>query len=461
MKHDKYLIFIFFFSFIFTKCVSDQNTVGVLLNKKGALNGYTLFTVHQETYLINNKGEVVHQWTSKYSAGKSVYLLENGNLLRAAQIPSKGKFIMPSAGGRVELFDWDGNLIWEYNYSTPTSTQHHDIYPMPNGNVLILAITIMDKAEATQMGRKLITPPFMQLYNEQIVELKPKNKNEADIVWEWNIKDHLIQDHDNTKDNYGIISENPQRLDINYLGSSSGGANWLHINTIQYNAEFDQIILSSKHLSEIYIIDHSTTTAEAATSYGGTYQKGGDFLYRWGNPIAYGQGTIDDQKLFGPHYPHWIGEGLTDAGKIILFNNGTNRIPNYSEVYILSPPTSSPGEYTYIANTAYGPVSPDYIYTSPENTDFYSAFQSSAQRLPNGNTLICEGANGRFFEIDSNEHIVWEFVNPVGASEILNQGDGTQRKGNIVFRAKKYALDYKAFRGKELMSGSVIEKQRP
>ncbi|MCK5337375.1 MAG: hypothetical protein KAJ50_01140, partial [Bacteroidales bacterium] len=190
-------------------------------------------------------------------------------------------------------------------------------------------------------------------------------------------------------------------------------------------------------------------------------KKGGDFLYRWGNPIAYGQGTIDDQKLFGPHYPHWIGEGLTDAGKIILFNNGTNRIPNYSEVYILSPPTSSPGEYTYIANTAYGPVSPDYIYTSPENTDFYSAFQSSAQRLPNGNTLICEGANGRFFEIDSNEHIVWEFVNPVGASEILNQGDGTQRKGNIVFRAKKYALDYKAFRGKELMSGSVIEKQRP
>ncbi|MCK5700173.1 MAG: aryl-sulfate sulfotransferase, partial [Cyclobacteriaceae bacterium] len=280
MKHDKYLIFIFFFSFIFTKCVSDQNTVGVLLNKKGAHNGYTLFTVHQETYLINNKGEVVHQWTSKYSAGKSAYLLGNGNLLRAAQIPSKGKFIMPSAGGRVELFDWDGNLIWEYNYSTPTSTQHHDIYPMPNGNVLILAITIMDKAEATQMGRKLITPPFMQLYNEQIVELKPKNKNEADIVWEWNIKDHIIQDFDNMKDNFGVISENPQLLDINYLGISNGEANWLHVNSIQYNAQLDQIILSTRHLSEIYIIDHSTTTVESASNTGGIYGKGGDLLYR-------------------------------------------------------------------------------------------------------------------------------------------------------------------------------------
>lgn len=459
MKLNKYFIVIFFLTFIYTQCISDQNTVGVLINKKDAFNGYTLFTVHQETYLISNKGEIVHQWTSKYSAGKSVYLLENGNLLRAAQIPSRGKFIMPSAGGRVELFDWDGDLIWEYTYSTPTATQHHDIYPMPNGNVLILAITIMSKAEATQVGRKLITPPFMQLYNEQIIEIVPKNKNEVDIGWEWNIKDHLVQDHDNTKENYGIISENPQRLDINYLGNSSGGANWLHINSIQYNAELDQIVLSSKHLSEIYIIDHSTTTAEAATSSGGTYQKGGDFLYRWGNPIAYGQGTIDDQKLFGPHDPHWIEEGLPDAGNIILFNNGANRIPNYSEVYILNPLTSAPGEYTYNANAAYGPASPEYIYTAKEKTDFYSAFQSSAQRLANGNTFICEGANGRFFEIDSNEKIVWEYINPVGASEMLNHGDGTNRKGNIVFRAKKYAIEYEAFEGRDLTPGLTIENQ--
>lgn len=458
MKCYKYLIFIFFFSFIFTNCVSDQNTVGVLLNKKGALNGYTLFTVHRDTYLINNKGEIVHQWTSKYSSGKSVYLLENGNLLRAAQLPNSDNFIMPSVGGRVELFDWDGNLIWGYNYSTPNATQHHDIYPMPNGNVLILAFTIMDRAEAAQMGRKLVTPPRFQLYNEQIVELKPKNKNEADIVWEWNFKDHLVQDHDSTKDNYGIISENPQRLDINYLGSSSGGANWLHINSVQYNAELDQIILSSKHLGEIYIIDHSTTTAEAASSSGGRHNQGGDLLYRWGNPGAYGQGSNDDQKLFGPHYPYWIGEGIKDAGKIIIFNNGTNRIPNYSEIDIITPPTGAPGEYIYKTNTAYGPISPDYIYTAPVNTDFYSAFQSSAQRLPNGNTLICEGANGRFFEIDSDENIVWEYVNPIGASEILKQGDGTQRKGNTVFRAKKYTMDYKAFIGKDLTPGPVIEK---
>ncbi len=459
MKHTKYLIFIIF---LFAFCTSKQahkNTVGVLMHNENALKGYTLFTVHTETYLINNNGEVVKQWSSKYGSGKSVYLLENGNLLRAAQIPNPGKLTMPSMGGRVELFDWDNQLIWEYTYLSNTASQHHDIYPMPNGNVLILAINVITEAETIQMGRAQLRPPFKELYNEQILELKPKNSNEAEIVWEWNVKDHLIQDFDSTKDNYRNISKNPQLLDINYLGLSSGGANWLHINSIQYNAELDQIVLSSKHLGEIYIIDHSTTTAEAASSSGGKYGKGGDFLYRWGNPIAYKQGTINDQKLYGPHYPHWIREGLTDAGKIIIFNNGTNRLPNHSEIDIITPPTNAPGEYNYNANTAYGPKSPEFIYTAPLVTDFYSAFQSSAQRLPNGNTLICEGANGRFFEIDSDENIVWEYVNPIGASEILNQGDGTQRKGNIVFRAKKYAEDYMAFDGKELTPRPPIEKQ--
>ena len=460
MKLSKYFNIIFFLSFLFTLTVSAQNTIGVILNKKNAIDGYTLFSVHNKTYLINNDGKIVNQWKSNYSVGQSVYLLENGNLLRAAEIPPKRQFTMPSVGGRVELFDWDGNLIWGYNYSTPMATQHHDVYPMPDGNVLILAIEVINGAEATQMGRKLLTPPFKQIYNEKILELKPKSPNDADIVWEWNVKDHLIQDFDKTKDNYGIISKNPQRLDINFLGSSSGGANWIHINSIQYNPELDQIVLSSKHLGEIYIIDHSTTSAEAATSSGGIYKKGGDFLYRWGNPQAYKQGTDKDKRLFGPHFPYWIRKGLKDAGKIIVFNNGANRLPKYSEVFIISPPSSSPGKYIYKANNAYGPEKPDYTYTAPVITDFYSPFKSSAQRLPEGHMLICEGENGRFFEIDEDEKIVWEYISPVGASKIMSQGDDPAGDSNIVFRAIKYTVDYKAFKGRDLRPGQTIENPR-
>ncbi|PID91784.1 MAG: hypothetical protein CSA96_06815 [Bacteroidetes bacterium] len=461
MKHHRGLLSILLLVFLSAGALScRKNTVGVLLNKRATVDGYTLFSVFDKTYLINNDGKLVHQWESHYSVGQSVYLLENGNLLRAAELPGESRFTMPSVGGRAEMFDWNGHLIWEYTYSNATATQHHDLFPMPNGNILILAIEVMDEAEAVQLGRKLLTPPAMQLYNEQILELRPTGPNGAEVVWEWNVKDHLIQDVDETKDNYGEISQNPQRLNINYTGTSSEGANWIHFNSVQYNAELDQIALTSKHLGEIYIIDHSTTTAEAATSAGGIYQKGGDFLYRWGNPAAYQKGTIDDQKLFGAHYAHWIGKGLKDEGKIIVFNNREHREKEYSEVLIIAPPTSEPGIYTRLANASYGPEKADYTYGGPANTDFFSPFKSSAQRLPGGHILICEGESGHFFEIDENDKPVWEYQSPVGESKLLHQGDDPGNHKTIVFRAIKYPINYKAFEGKDMTPGQPIEKPR-
>src|SRR5690606_24076113 len=120
-------------------------------------------------------------------------------------------------GGRIEKYDWDGNSIWSYNYSSSTMVQHHDIYPLPNGNILILAATIMSNAEAIQAGRNPAQLVDGNLFNEQVVELQPIGTNTANIVWEWNIKDHLIQDFDATKDNFGDVANNPQRLDINFL----------------------------------------------------------------------------------------------------------------------------------------------------------------------------------------------------------------------------------------------------
>lgn len=447
-----YLIILLFINI----SIYAQNTIGVLLNNEKSFNGYTLFTAQTETYLINNCGEVINQWSSEYQSGKSVYLLENGNLLRAAKVDNND-ISFGGIGGRIELFDWDGNLIWEYNYSTDQVSQHHDIFPMPNGNILMLAVTIINKNDAIQMGRNPDNLAEEKIYNEQVLELKPTGTNMASIVWEWNIKDHLIQDFDNTKDNFGIISENPQLLDINYLGLSNGNANWLHVNSIQYNTQLDQIILSARHLNEIYIIDHSTTTIEASSNSGGIYGKGGNFLYRWGNPIVYKQGTTIDQKLFGQHYPHWIPDGFTDAGKIILFNNGFNRPAEFSEINILDPPQDSPGFYTYTTNTAFGPENPFYIYTNPVKTEFFSPILSSAQRLQNGNTLICEGTSGHFFEIDSNNDIVWRYINPAGGSGIMSQGDNPEFSANSIFRVKKYAPEYEAFNGKDLTPKLPIE----
>lgn len=447
-------------SFFVSSTIFGQNTVGTIAVTNEAYDGFTLFSIHTKSYLIDNCGQIIKQWTSAFQPGNAVYLLPNGNLLRAGKKDGQSQINFGGTGGIVELFDWDGNILWQYEYNTDQYRQHHDVYPMPNGNILILAATVMSQSEAIQAGRDTSLLIDNEVYNERIFEVEPVGSNQANVVWEWNIKDHLIQDFDHTKDNYGVVSDNPQKLDFNFINGGTGGANWLHINSIQYDVNLDQIVISSRNLSEVWIIDHSTTTTEAASGSGGTYGRGGDLLYRWGNPQAYDQGTEADRKLFGQHYPHFIDNGLQDAGKMIIFNNGNGRTPLFSEVFIIDPPTTSPGFYEYVPNSAFGPIAPDYTYSDLEEdpSDFYSGIVSGAQRLPNGNILICEGREGRFFEINANEDIVWEYVNPVdnNSGVIANQTQSPS-PSNIVFRALKYSKTYGAFTGRDVTPGQAIE----
>jgi len=449
------LLLILLFS-IHSFFVQTQNTVGTISLTEDAFEGYTLITLYTQTYLIDNCGRVINQWSSTFPPGNAVYLLENGNLLRAGRTASTD-ITFGGQGGIVELYNWEGTLLWSYLYDTPQHRQHHDIFPMPNGNILILAADVMTESEAIQAGRN---PSFLtenKLYNEQIIEVEPLGINGGNIVWEWNFKDHFIQDFDNTKDNFGSVADNPQLLDINFLNGGSGNANWIHMNSIQYNEELDQIVLSARSLSEIYIIDHSTTSVQAASSSGGVYGRGGDLLYRWGNPQSYRQGTEVHRQLYGQHFPHWIPMGSNEEGKIILFNNGDTRSPEFSEVYTLALPQSSPGVYEYMSGTSYGPIAPDFIYSDPNN--FYSRIVSGAQRLPNGNTLICAGFKGDIFEIDELNNIVWEYKSPVNNNDgtIASQGNPTTNFINITFRAIKYGTDYSAFIGKDLTPGDPIE----
>ena len=434
------------------------NTLGTISLTEEAYDGYTLFSSHKNTFLINNCGQVINQWSSDYLPGHSVYILPNGNLIRAGR-KDTSTITFGGVGGIVEMFDWDGNLVWEFIYSNDEQRLHHDIYPMPNGNILVLAATVMSNEETLQAGRNpnLVSGAGI-LYNEQILEIKPIGTNDYSIEWEWNFKDHIIQDYDDTKNNYGVIDEHPEKLDINFLNDRIPAENWLHVNSIQYDETLDQIVISSRNLSELYIIDHSTTAEEATGETGGTYGKGGDFLYRWGNSAAYGQGNEDDRTLFGQHFPHIIKPGLKDEGKIILFNNGTDREPVFSEVMILSAPTTSPGIYSYDPDSSYGPQTAEFTYSSNEDNDFTSGILSGAIRLPNENLLICDGNSGRLFEINSTNDIVWNYIIPMNntTGEISSQGDVLE-SGNSTFRGIKYSTDYEGFTGKDVTPGDPIE----
>jgi hypothetical protein len=438
--------------------IVSQNTVGTILNTTNSYDGYTLFTKNLETYLIDNCGRVVNQWTSNFPPGNAVYLLEDGSLLKACKV-NNTDIVFGGTGGRIEKYDWEGNLTWFYDYSSDQFLQHHDIFPMSNGNVLMLAATVLTNTEAIEAGRDPSNLVDGVLYNEQIIELKPTTPGNADFIWEWNIKNHLIQDFDSNKSNFGIVEDNPQLLNINFLGSSAGKANWMHINSIQYDENLDQIVLSSRLLNELYIIDHSTTTAEAATSSGGVYGKGGDFLYRWGNPAAYKKGDATDQKLYGQHNPYIIPSGYPNAGKVILFNNGFGRSPSFSEILILELPTSTPGNYTIdTSSETYGPFTSFFRYVDPDDsTNFFSRFLSNAQMLKNGNILVNSGAEGYVFEIDASNNKVWKYIVPIGSSGIMSQGDNPFESGNTVFRANRYSPDYAAFVGRDLTPGNPIE----
>ncbi len=447
VRKMKYMRLWLFSTFLLTQIVlfSQDQTVGLFVNEEEALNGYTLFTNNETTYLIDNCGLVINRWQSNFKPGLGVYLLENGNLLRSGRI--SGSFNGGGAGGQFELLSWNGNFLWNYEFSDENMQAHHDIEPLPNGNFLAMAWTFLSADEAFAAGREYNA----DIWIEKIFEIKIVGTNDIEIVWEWSMADHLVQNQFADKSNFGIISENPGRMDFNYLSPDEGlGKDWAHFNAIDYNESLDQIVVSSKIFSEIWIIDHSTTTEEARTSFGGNSGKGGDILYRYGNPQVYDRGGPEDQVLFQQHNIEWVSEDAPNGGSLSVFNNLWMSDRSRAERW--TPPVND-AIYKLEDGQAYGPAIPDWTYDSP---DFFSSRLSSVQFLSNENALICSGGSGKFFEITKEGDIVWEYVNPVQSSfGPVVQGEAIFQ--NSVFKALKYQPSYAGFDGRELVTGDPIE----
>lgn len=454
---------------------------GVVLNTDKTSPGYTLIAPLGSTtsYLIDLSGNVVHQWESQYRPGQSAYLLEDGSLLRAAKVEDNPAFpARGGSGGRVQRFEWNGKLVWDFVYSDNARHQHHDIEPMPNGNVLLIAWESKSRAEAIAAGRDPEKLRDEFLWPETIVEIQPDGKTGGKAVWSWKLWDHLVQSYDRSKANFGNPADHPERVDLNYI--RRGNADWIHMNSVDYNAELDQIVLSARWFDEIWIIDHGTSTKEAAGHSGGRCGKGGDLLYRWGNPYAYSAGLPEQRALFAQHDARWIGTGLPGAGNLLLFNNGTEHDDSraFSSVDELVPPLLEDGSYRLDATAPYGPDA--FQWSFSQAPEFFSPRVSGAERQPNGNTLICSGTQGRVFEVDPHGKIVWDFHNNLGNSPGASDrprtrrgpgrrgqpeqqgrpergprgraGRGRSGDGSGVFRAPRYPADYPAFKTNRLPS---------
>lgn len=453
---------------------------GLISSSEGHTDGYVFFNplLSSTTYLVNSAGEVVHTWDSEYGPSGCTYLKDNGNLVRGGRDPENTVFDGGGQGGVIQEFDWDGNIVWEYKYSDDQHMTHHDIALMPNGNILALSWESKSPEEAITAGMKEDFIPKAGIWPDMIVELKPKGANEADIIWEWHIWDHMIQDHDEFKSNYGNPAEHPELMNIN-LGEplpelktkeeldeararnnantndtpENQGADMYHLNAIDYNAELDQIVVSSPALNEIFIIDHSTTTAEAAGHTGGKWGKGGDILYRWGNPQNYSRGDSSTHILGGQHDVRWIGKGYPGEGNLMVFNNF---IPlpkgGYSAVMEITPPLTESG-YSINNDEAFGPTAPSWIYMAKDTASFFGPFISGAHRMSNGNTFINEGPKGRYFEVTPNGDILWDYWTPYSGDARMPDGTFPQPVGPFIyatFRATHIPKDHPAVANRTL-----------
>ena len=411
------LFFIIILSFIYCEPFNGLT----LISKEGSDSNSPAMT-----QLIDNNENVINEWIHDTGLSGIAYLSSDSILYVGCKIENPNG---PNRNGRFKKMNWEGEIIWDYIIPEDICRPHHDIEIKPNGNILVLCSELRTYEELIDSGMIIEQIPNINLNRgnmDMVVEIEPLENNIANIVWEWRFWDHLIQDVNPAYANYGLISENPQLLNINspslsYLEEEQpAGADaddWMHCNSISYNPLLDQIILSSRNRCEFYVIDQSTTTDEALSHFGGTYGKGGDFLYRWGNSQNYNRGDASDQILKGQHSVVWIPYNFPGQGNILLFNNF--HTSDYSSVLEIVPPIDQNGSYLIDQVNAYDPNSYYWIYT----LDHLAAVRGGVWRLPNGNTIIT--TYEQLFEIGFNNNVEWVYNGILSTS-----------------RAIKYSLEY-------------------
>ena len=447
--------------------------------------GYTLFGTRGTTYLIDFEGHVIHTWP----IGTNPRFTEAGTLLDAVG----GN---PSNQNQWKELDWSGNTLWQYTESLTNYHGHHDfakIYNTKLGDSTF--IFIANKDLTAQQCLSAGCDPSHNYNGAQMDAIVEVNRA-GTVVWEWWFFDHVVQDIDPTKSTYGVIANTPGKIDLNIRGNPVK-SDWMHCNSLDYNQDLDLIVINSVH-GEFYVIDHGNTfiSDDPTGSIALAATTAGDFKYRFGDPAKYDQGdppsvldnwekaTAGNKQLGGSHDIQWIKPGLPGAGNFLVFCNAQNLFELTPQSYIIeiNPYLNSSGTVTgsFVnpPDAGYNIVSsPDpnlmkenknvskqivWTYSSKNNTSFYSTIGSSAQRLPNGNTLVCAMNDGHFFEVAPYDtSIVWEYTNPMTRDGLKKIKVDNYPTYNGVFRVYRYAADHPALVGHDLTPGSTMTGAPP
>ena len=483
-------------------------------DKAKSYGGYVLFTPlrpgpapdfkHNATYLMDMEGRIVHSWPLPkygYRIGNHAVLLENGHLLRRIvtdgleyewdpKWPGTDPRKTTGDTGRLQELDWDGKIIHDIVDKRSNYFHHHDFIKIFNKKLnaytfLSVASKGITHEEAIARGAD---PKKRKDYTSQpdgVVEFDLH----GNVIWEWNIADHLVQDVDPTKKNFGVVKEQQGKLDVNF-GRGRGG-DWIHINAMDYNDALGHIAIDNSTDSEVYIIDHDGTFVpnDPAASIALAAGPKGDFIYRWGNPsvsdsgegMSYSEdrGPSDgDQQLFFMHDVQWIrptaytgGPPLPGAGHLLIFDNGTRHIATgfaYSTLQEINPYDGPMEKGVYVRQEKAGYRNVRvyqgnrrtsnqvvWLYASKDPASFWSRHISGLSRLPNGNTHATAATFGQIFEVTPGGEVVWEYKIPTttekGPVKLLADGDVAQ-----AFLSYRYSADHPALKGRKLVPGGKL-----
>jgi hypothetical protein len=445
-----------------------------------AYNGYTLFGSGGTTYLIDMEGHVIHSW----KIGTNPRLTDNGTLLDAVG----GN---PSNQNQWKELDWNGNAVWQYTESRSGYYPHHDFAKIYNPKLEDSTFMYIANRDITSAQCLAAGCDPANNYNGAQMDAVVEVDRSGNVIWEWWFFDHVVQDINPAKPTYGVVKDNPGKIDLNMRGNPVK-SDWLHCNSMDYNENLDLVVVNSVH-GEFYVIDHGNTFIPGKPDSSITLAASakGDFLYRFGDPAKYDQGdppsvldnwekaTSGHKQMGGAHNIQWIKPGLPGEGNFLIFNNGQNlfELTPQSYIYEINPylnsSGSNTGKFVNPPTAGYNIVnSPDrnlmkekknvskqivWKYSSKNNTSFFSTIGSGAQRLPNGNTFVCSMNDGHFFEISpADTAIVWEYINPLtrdGKKKIKVDNYPTY---NAAFRAYRYTSQHPALAGKDLTAGETI-----
>ncbi|MEI6766926.1 MAG: aryl-sulfate sulfotransferase [Bacteroidota bacterium] len=448
-------------------------------------DGYTLFGTRGMSYLIDMEGQVVHTW----NIGTNPRFTEAGTLLDAVG----GN---PSNQNQWKELDWNGNVVWQYTESRSNYHGHHDFAKIFNPKLGDSTFIYIANKDLTSQQCLDAGCDASQTYTNPQMDAIVEVDRQGNVIWEWWFFNHVVQDMYPALPTYGVIANTPGRINLNMRGNPVK-SDWNHCNSLDYNQDKDLIVINSVH-GEFYVIDHGNTFIpnDSDSSISLAASAAGDFLYRFGDPAKYDKGdppsvndnwekaTAGHKQLGGSHDIQWIRPGLPGAGNLLVFDNAQNLFELTAQSYIieinpyLNSSGTNTGNFVDPPTAGYTVVnSPDnnlmkekknvskqivWKFSSKNNTSFFSTIGSSAQRLPNGNTLVCSMNDGHFFEVyPADTSVVWEYINPMTRDGIKKIKTDHYPTYNGVFRAYRYISTHPALDGHDLTPGSTMTGSIP